>query len=162
MWLYEEVILKNRKDRCFKIGNKKDRCLKIETNTSIKRTGEHENEWIYREEVNIEVMGDQQGIELVNQSTTQRVWAESRNVMSDNLNTSTRLSFSKLEVALMIALAIFAIFSTVFMAMYFTTGGNAFRCQNGMNNKRNKSNSSHKGHVGCSTNKPTSHSSVTG
>ena len=105
--------------------------FEIETNTSFKRTREHRNERDLignREEVNIEVMGDQQGIELVNQSTTTRVCAENRNVMSDSQNTSRLLSFSKLEVALMIAVAILAILSTVFMAMYFTTGGNTFRC----------------------------------
>ena len=101
-------------------------------------------------------MGDQQGIELVNQSTTTRVCAENRNVMSDSHNTSRLLSFSKLEVALMIAVAILAILSTVFMAMYFTTGGNTFRCQNIVKNKRNKSNVEHP------KNKPTLNSSVTG
>ena len=133
--------------------------LEIETNTPFKRTGEHQNERDLignREEVNIEAMGDQQGIELVNQSTTTRVCAENRNVMSDSQNTSRLLSFSKLEVALMIAVAILAILSTVFMAMYFTTGGNTFRCQNIVKNKSNKSN------VGYPTNKPTSNSSVTG
>ena len=114
------------------------------------------------EGLNIEVMGDQQGIELVNQSTTNRVCVESRNVMSDNHNTSSRLSFSKLEVALMIALAIFAIFSTVFMALYFTTYGNAFNCQNGMKNKIKESNESNKSNVIYPTYKPTSNSSVTG
>ena len=120
---------------------------------------EHQNERDLRgngEEVNIEVMGDQQAIELVNQSTTTRVCAENRIVMSDNQNTSCRLSFSKLEVALMIAVAILAILSTVFMAMYFTTGRNGFRCQNITKNKTNKRN------VGYPTNKPTSNSSVTG
>ena len=48
------------------------------------------------EEVNIEVMGDQQGIELVNQSTTTRVCAENRNIMFDNHNTSCRLSIFKI------------------------------------------------------------------
>ena len=104
-------------------------------------------------------MGDQQGIESVNQSTTTRVCAESPNVMSDNHDTLCRLSFSKLEVSLMIAVAIFAILSTVFMTMYFTTGGNAFRCQNIMKNRSNESN---KTNVACPTNKPTSNSSVTG
>ena len=111
------------------------------------------------EEVNIEVMGDQQGIELVNQSTTTRVCAENRNIMFDNHNTSCRLSFSKLEVALMIAFAIFAILLTVFMAMYFTTGGKPLRWQNIVKNKSNKSN---KSNVGYPTNKPASNSSVTG
>ena len=71
-------------------------------------------------------MGDQKGIELVNQSTATPVCSESRIVMSDNHNTLCRLSFSKLEVALMIAVAIFAILSTVFIAMYFTTGETLF------------------------------------
>ena len=93
-------------------------------------------------------MGDQQGIESVNQSTTTRVCAESPNVMSDNHNTLCRLSFSKLEVSLMIAVAIFAILSTVFMAMYFTTGGNAFCCQSIMKNESNESN---KTNVACPT-----------
>ena len=104
-------------------------------------------------------MGDQQGIELVNQSTTIRVCAECLNVISDNHNTSCRLSFSKLEVALMIAVAIFAIFSTVFMAVYFTTGASAFRCQNIMKNRSNESN---KTNVACTTNKLTLDNGVTG
>ena len=104
-------------------------------------------------------MGDQQGIELVNQSTTTRVCSESRNIISDNQNTSCRLSFSKLEVALMISVAIFAILSTVFMTMYFSTCRNAFRCQDIVKNKSNESN---KSNVGCPTNKSTSNSNFTG
>ena len=90
-----------------------------------------------------EVMGDHQSFESVNQSAS--VSAATRtstgypNVASNRHNTSCRLSFSKLEEALMIAVAIFAILSTVFMAMYFTTDGNACRRQK---NKGNESKNS--------------------
>ena len=107
-----------------------------------------------REEVNTEVMGDEQGIE-VNQSTTTRVCAESRNAMFDILNTLCRLSFSKLKVALMIALAKFAIL----MAKHSLTCGKAFCYKNIMKNITNKT---IKTNVGCLTNKFTLNSSVPG
>ena len=109
---------------------------------------------------NTEVMGDQQGIELVNQSASlsaaTRTSTGYPNVMSNFHNTSCRLSFSKLEVALMIAVAIFAILSTVFMAMYFTTDGNACCRQN------NKGNESKNCSVKCSANQTTPNNSGTG
>ena len=69
---------------------------------------------------------------------------------------SCRLSFSKLELALMIAVVIFPILSTVFLAMYFTTDGNACRRQN------NKGNESKNCTVKCSANQTKSHNSGTG
>ena len=103
------------------------------------------------------VMEDQQGFELLNQST---VSIEYPNIMSNRHNISCRLSFSKLEVALMIAVVIFAILSMVFMAMYFTPDGNPCRHQN--SRQKNKGNESKNCTVKCSANRTKPHNSGTG
>ena len=58
-----------------------------------------------------------------------RASPESFNIESRECNTSRRLSFSRLEMALMNAVVIFAILSTVFIVMYFTIDKNgSIRC----------------------------------
>ena len=99
------------------------------------------------------VMEDQQGFELLNKSALS---IEYPNVKSNRYNISSRLSFSKLEVVLMIAVVIFAILSTVFLAMYFTTDRNVCPRQN------NKGNESKNCTVKCSANQTKSHNSGTG
>ena len=99
------------------------------------------------------VMEDKQGFELLNKSALS---IEYPNVKSNRYNISSRLSFSKLEVVLMIAVVIFAILSTVFLAMYFTTDRNVCPRQN------NKGNESKNCTVKCSANQTKSHNSGTG
>ena len=99
------------------------------------------------------VMEDKQGFELLNKSALS---IEYPNVMSNRHNISSRLSFSKLEVVLMIAVVIFAILSTAFLAMYFTTDRNVCPRQN------NKGNESKNCTVKCSANQTKSHNSGTG
>ena len=53
-----------------------------------------------------------------------RASPECFNIVFRQRNTSRRLSFSRLEVARMIAVVIFAILSTVFIVMYFTIDKN--------------------------------------
>ena len=88
-------------------------------------------------------MKDRQGFELLNQSAVSIEYQQIQYIVSTQL-------------ALMIAVVIFPILSTVFLAMYFTTEGNACRRQN------NKGNESKNCTVKCSANQTKSHNSGTG
>ena len=61
--------------------------------------------------------GDQRGTDTFSGTSAS---PKSFNIESGERNTSCRLSFSRLEISLLNAVVIFAILSTIFIAMYFT------------------------------------------